>query len=93
MAFSVFLAVSKRLEYQRPSTASAVARDPVGSKDGLTHLAGCRWTRTVLSVARQHMGGLIHQDFPDDLQGLVQNCFESYLHKTMEGSSFSPFKQ
>lgn len=54
-----------------------------------SHLAGCGRAGAVLPVAGQHVGGLVNQNFPDDLQGLVQDCFESCVHKTAGGASFS----
>lgn len=47
------------------------------------YLADSCWAGTVLLVAGQHVSSLIHQDVPDCLQGLAQNGFKSYKHKSV----------
>ena len=67
---------------QQPRQQSAAWAGPWRQR--VTYLAGCRGTSTVLPVTGQHVGSLVNQNFPNDLQGLVKNGFKSCLHKTMK---------
>lgn len=73
MAFSGSQVVSKSPDGRQPSGLSAGTR----ARTLASHLAGCGRAGTVLPVAGQHVGGLVNENFPDDLQGLVQDRFES----------------
>lgn len=48
---------------------------------GAAHLAGGRRAGAVLAVAGQHVGGLVHQDLPHELHGLLQDRLERCAHR------------
>ena len=73
VASSVFLVTVHWAASQCPDRGlqqqSAAWASP--GRQQVTYLAGCRWTSTVLPVTGQHVGSLVNQNFPNDLQGLV----------------------